>query len=146
MAHLGLWRHGKTLDQPVTVGALPEEAEEAAAKPAPEHKQPAAVSFEDFGFSVGPLDAQARQKYGLPAGQKGVLVRSVRDDGIAAERGLKEGDVITEVQQAEVTNPSALKQRMEAARKEKKRSILLLVHDTDGMRWVPLPLTGEDKP
>jgi serine protease Do len=145
-ARLGVWQHGKTRDVTLVVGALPETPEEPAAKPAPESKGPATVSFADFGFSVGVLDAAARQKYNLPAGQKGVVVSNVREDGIAAERGLKEGDVITEVQQAEVASPAALKQRLDAARKEHRRTVLLLVHDADGVRWIPLPLAGEAAP
>lgn len=145
-ARLGLWRHGKMMDVPVTIGALPETPDEAPAKPAEAPKSAASVNFADFGFTVGPLDAAGRQKYNLPSGLKGVLVTSVKPDGTAADRGLKEGDVITEVQQAEVGTPAALKQRIEAARKAKKRSVLLLVHDADGLRWIPFPLSAEDAP
>lgn len=145
-ARLGVWQHGKTHDVALVVGALPEAPEEPVAKPAQESKGPATVSFSDFGFSVGVLDAAARQKYNLSANQKGVLVSNVREDGVAAERGLKEGDVITEVQQAEVASPAALKQRLDAARKEHRRTALLLVHDADGVRWIPLPLGGEAAP
>ncbi|MBO1324712.1 DegQ family serine endoprotease [Acetobacter sp. TBRC 12305] len=145
-AHLGLWRKGKTLDTPITIAALPETEDDPTPKPVPDHKGANSLSFADFGFSVSALDAPARQKYGLSPGQKGVVVTAVHDDGVAADRGLKEGDVITEVQQAEVNTPAALKQRIEAARKDKKRSVLLLVHDADGLRWVPLPLNGDDTP
>lgn len=54
--------------------------------------------------------------------------------------------MITEVQQAEVATPAALRQRIDAARKAKKRSVLLLVHDADGLRWIPFPLSAEDAP
>ncbi|MBO1328597.1 DegQ family serine endoprotease [Acetobacter suratthaniensis] len=145
-ARLGVWQHGKTHDATVVVGTLPETPEEPPAKPAQETKGPTTLSFADFGFSVAALDAAARQKYNLSASQKGVLVSSVHDDGVAAERGLKEGDVITEVQQAEVTTPAALKQRLDAARKEHRRTALLLVHDADGVRWIPLPLGAEATP
>ncbi|ATJ90304.1 serine protease [Acetobacter senegalensis] len=146
VAHLGVWRHGKTIDVPVTIGALPEPAAEPEKKPAPATKSSAEVSLSTLGFAVGALDAAARQKYNLPAAQKGVVVTSVKDGGLASDRGLKEGDVVTEVQQAEVTSPADLKKRIEAAQKAKKKSILLLVHDADGLRWVPFPLTGDDTP
>ncbi|ATI12456.1 MULTISPECIES: DegQ family serine endoprotease [Acetobacter] len=144
VAHLGVWRHGKILDLPVTIAALPEPAADTPQKPAAPSKTKETVSFADFGFSVGVIDTAARQKYGLSANQKGVLVTSVQDDGLAADRGLKPGDVITEVQQAEVNTPADLKKRIEAAKKDKKRSVLLLVHDSDGLRWIPFSLTGED--
>ncbi|WP_215761379.1 DegQ family serine endoprotease [Acetobacter sp. P1H12_c] len=146
VAHLGVWRHGKMVDVPVTIGMLPEPAAEPEAKPAAAPKGAAEVSLSALGFSVGPLDAAARQKYNLPSGQKGVLVTSVKDGGLASDRGLREGDVVTEVQQAEVTSPADLKKRIEAAQKAHKKSILLLVHDADGLRWVPFPLNGEDTP
>ncbi|OUI91066.1 serine protease [Acetobacter indonesiensis] len=146
IAHLGVWRHGKTIDVPVTIGALPEPAAEPEKKAAPAPKGGGEISLSTFGLSVGPLDAAARQKYNLPASQKGVVVIAVKDGGLASDRGLKEGDVVTEVQQAEVNSPADLKKRIEAAQKAKKKSILLLVHDADGLRWVPFPLTGDDAP
>lgn len=109
VAHLGVWRHGKTLDLPVTIAALPEPADETPQKTTAPSKTKETVSFADFGFSVGIIDTAARQKYGLSANQKGVLVTSVQEDGLAADRGLKPGDVITEVQQAEVNTPADLK-------------------------------------
>ncbi|MFT8851060.1 DegQ family serine endoprotease [Acetobacter orientalis] len=144
VAHLGVWRKGKVLDLPVTIGALPETAAEPEKKAEQTPKNAKDVSFAALGFSVGTLDDAARQKYNLPAGQKGVVITAVKEGGLASDRGLKEGDVVTEIQQAEVTTPTDLKKRIEAAQKAKKKSVLLLVHDADGLRWVPFPLSGDD--
>ncbi|MFT9315562.1 MAG: DegQ family serine endoprotease [Acetobacter orientalis] len=144
VAHLGVWRKGKVLDLPVTIGALPETAAEPEKKAEQTPKNAKDVSFAALGFSVGMLDDAARQKYTLPAGQKGVVITAVKEGGLASDRGLKEGDVVTEIQQAEVSTPTDLKKRIEAAQKTKKKSVLLLVHDADGLRWVPFPLSGDD--
>ncbi|MFT9383573.1 MAG: DegQ family serine endoprotease [Acetobacter orientalis] len=144
VAHLGVWRKGKVLDLPVTIGALPETVAEPEKKAEQTPKNAKDVSFAALGFSVGTLDDAARQKYNLPAGQKGVVITAVKEGGLASDRGLKEGDVVTEIQQAEVSTPTDLKKRIEAAQKAKKKSVLLLVHDADGLRWVPFPLSGDD--
>lgn len=73
-----------------------------------------------------------------------MVITAVKEGGLAFDRGLKEGDVVTEIQQAEVSTPTDLKKRIEAAQKAKKKSVLLLVHDADGLRWVPFPLSGDD--
>ncbi len=43
-----------------------------------------------------------KDKFQLGADQKGVVITDVSPDSSAAERGLKAGDVIVEVQQGEV--------------------------------------------
>ena len=49
------------------------------------------------GVAVGNLDAQARQQFNIPANIKGALVTGVEPGSVAAEAGLKPGDVITEI-------------------------------------------------
>ncbi|ACI50918.1 protease Do [Gluconacetobacter diazotrophicus PA1 5] len=140
---LGVWRHGHVLTVPVTVGALPEEAAEAPA-PKPAATAQGNVQLQGMGFTVGAIDDVARQKYSLAEGQKGVVVTAVAADGPAADRGLRPGDVITEVQQSEVASPADLRRLVEAARAQHRRSVLFLVQNGDGLRWVPLPLVGGD--
>ncbi|MBS0960784.1 MULTISPECIES: DegQ family serine endoprotease [Acetobacter] len=145
VAHLGVWRHGKVIDVPVTIAALPDvAADKPETKKAPETKNSKEVSLSALGFTVGQLDEAARQKYSVSATQRGVVVTSVKEDGLASDRGLREGDVITMVQQAEVNTPAELKTRIEDAQKAKKKSVLLLVHDNDGARYIPFTLTSAD--
>lgn len=142
-ATLSVWRHGKTEDMPITIGALPEEKNaETADRAAPQTAPPSdkSVDANGFGFRVSTITDASRKKFRLPDDQKGVVVTDVTDGGPAAERGLKPGDVITEVQQDAVNGPAEFRKAVDTARKAGKRSILLLVRDMDGLRWVPFPL------
>ena len=64
-------------------------------------------------------------------------------DGNAAGRGLKPGDVIVEVQQEPVSNPSDVQERMDRFRKQNRKTVLMLIQSGDGLRWVPVPLAGD---
>lgn len=139
-ATLNVWRKGKTLDLPVTIAALPDsDDDDAPAHPAP-GRHDKTPDTNTSGFTVSSLTDEARKKYRLSDDQKGVVVTNVTEGSPAAERGLKPGDVITGVRQTPVSKPSDLRDALDAARKAKQHSVLLLVHDMDGMRWVPLPL------
>lgn len=143
-AKLTVWRHGKILTVPITIGALPEpkpDTPDKEHKPETGHAEKA-TDLAALGLSVSPLTEEARRRYHLPADQKGVVVAQVTEDGLAEDRGMKPGDVITEAQQAPVTSPADLRKSLETAQKEKRHSILLLVRDSDGLRWIPFPLDG----
>ena len=49
------------------------------------------------GVAVADLDAQAREQLKLPDNLKGVVITEVQPDSPAAEAGLKQGDVIQEI-------------------------------------------------
>ena len=49
------------------------------------------------GVEVGDIDSTARQQYGIPTTVKGAVVTSVDEDSNSAEAGLREGDVIQEI-------------------------------------------------
>jgi serine protease Do len=56
--------------------------------------------------------------------------------------------VIVEVQQQAVNSPSDVQSRLESVRKQNRKSVLMLIQNQDGKRWVPLPLgeAGAQKP
>jgi serine protease Do len=72
-------------------------------------------------------------------GEEGVVVAGVDPEGAAADKGLKEGDVILEVAGKTVSRPSDVAQAIDAARTDGKRSVLLRVKSGDGERFVALP-------
>jgi serine protease Do len=136
-----LWRGGKRMTVQVVVAEMPDDTKTAAAAPAP-HKAPAnpSVDFSALGMKLAPLNDTTRSKYKIDAGQKGIVITDVAPEGTAADHGLKAGDVVVEVQQAAVTTPADMQHRIEEARQGGRKSVLLLVQGTDGLRWVPLPV------
>ena len=132
-----IWRSGKRQTIQVVVTEMPDDE-----KPANVVKTPpnASVNFSALGLKLAPLTEAARQKYKIDAQQKGVLVTEVVPDGLAADHGLKAGDVVVEVAQVPVATPADLQKRLDEARTGSRKSVLLLVQGQDGLRWVPLPV------
>jgi serine protease Do len=138
-----VWRDGKEVTLQVTVGELPEEQQQATAeKPAEPTKT---LELSALGLTLSPLTPEARDKYQIAQDQKGVLVADVGQGTPAADRGLKPGDVIVEVQQEEVATPADVQDRVEKVKKSGKSSVLMLVQSGDGLRWVPLSVTDDKR-
>ena len=139
-----LWRDGKEVTLQATVGELPDDQRVAAApadKPAP--TQP--VELAGLGLRLSPITPETRERFQLSAEQKGVLITSVLQGTPAADKGLKPGDVIIEVQQEEVATPADVQDRVEKVRKASRRSVLMLVQTGEGLQWVPLSLSSGDR-
>lgn len=141
-----VWRDGKDVTLQATLAEKPDDIQKAdvptpAAPPAP---KPSAIA--GLGMTLAPINKETREQFHLNADQKGVVVTDVDQDGAAAKRGLHPGDVIMEVQQAEVNSPEDVRRRVETVRKEDRKSVLVLVQRADGLSWVPLPLDqGKDR-
>jgi serine protease Do len=73
-------------------------------------------------------------------GQKGVVVTDVAPLSPADDRGLMPGDVVERVSTLPVTSLADLRQRVQAERAKGAEYVLLLVRDSDGLRWVAMPL------
>jgi serine protease Do len=76
----------------------------------------------------------------LAAARNGVAVVDVDPRGAAAQRGLREGDVILEVGGEAVTTPKDVVNRLRAARTQGQDSILARVRSQGGVRFLALPV------
>jgi serine protease Do len=138
-----IWRDGKEHQVRATVGQLPDEAKLAATTPGgPGAESTRAVELSGLGLLVAPISPAMRERYSLAEEQKGVVITEVTPGSAAAERGLKPGDVIVEVQQEAVNSPADVQRRLESQRRQNRRSVLMLIQSQDGRHWVPLPLSG----
>ena len=116
---LDVVRGGTPQAMTVTVGEL-KQAGNDAARPDADDTAPDTTGF---GMGVQPLTPEQARELDLPA-NRGVLVASVSPDGKAAAAGLREGDVIEEVDGTPVTSVDTLR----TALKKGERPALLLVH------------------
>jgi serine protease Do len=143
-----LQRDGKEVTVTAKVGELPDDQQLASAdskdagKPDTANK-PTAIA--GLGLSLAPITSDTKDKYQLGANQKGVVVTDVAPDSPAANRGLKPGDVIVEVQQEPVSTPADVQSRIDGVRKQNRKSVLMLIQRQDNLQWVPVPLGPEDK-
>ena len=65
---------------------------------------------------------------------------NVEAGGVAAERGVREGDVILEVGGKAVSNPADLRTALGAARTDGKSSVLMRVRSGEASRFVAVPV------
>ncbi len=137
-----IWRDGKMLDVHVAIAELPDDQQTASAAPEAKPDATKATKVEGLGLTVAPINDETRAKFQIGADQKGVVVTDVVA-GPAAERGIKPGDVIVEVQQKSVNTPAEVTARITDVRKSGRKSVLILIQGQDGLRWVPVPLAEE---
>jgi serine protease Do len=87
----------------VTLGTLPSEGM-ARGQNAPEEDKGTSNYDSLDGVEVTDIDASARQQFNIPANLRGAVVTSVEDGSNSAEAGLREGDVIQEINHQPVRN------------------------------------------
>jgi len=128
-AKLSIVRNGSPMTIDVTLGTMP--ADKTAS--AESH------NFDDNGASASSALAKLGLTLRAAHGQDGVMVTDVDPDGAAAEKGLKEGDVILEVAGKSVSRPSEVVEAIDTAKSDGKKSVLLRVKSGDGERYLTLP-------
>ncbi len=128
VVQLKLLRDGsaKTLD--VTIKALPG-SEEVAKTDAPANSDNGTLN----GVTVGDLDHQSRQELRIPEKVKGVVITEVDPNSPAAEAGLKQGDVIQEINRHSVTSSD---EAVRLTEHPKDKVTLLRVWSNGGSRFV----------
>jgi serine protease Do len=136
-----LWRDGKEVTVQATLAEKPDDVQVAATTPADKAEKPTEIS--GLGIKLAPISQDTKDKFSLGADQKGVVITDVAPNSSAAERGLKAGDVIVEVQQGEVSSPAEVQQKVDTVKKENRKSVLMLIQRQDGLQWVPLSLSGD---
>ncbi len=138
-----VWRDGKRQTVTLTVAELPEDQPQKAtqaklSRPAP--KPDLGDAIDGLDLSLAPVDDALRRKFQLQPSQKGLVVVSVAKSGAAADHGIKPGDILLEVQQDDATSPAQVQELVGKARSAGRTDILILIQDSDGTRWVPLPV------
>ncbi|GGF57912.1 serine protease [Azorhizobium oxalatiphilum] len=133
-------RKGKEETLKITVARAPEEEKAAAAKSAKPDEKPVAAS-KVLGLEVAAITDDLRKKFKLKDTVKGVVITSVDRNSAAADKGLKAGQVIVEVGQEPVSAPADLQKRVDALKKDSKKSALLLISDGEGqVQFAAVPL------
>ena len=75
-----------------------------------------APARDKLGITVAPLSTQNRQMYGIDDNVNGVVVTSVKNVSAAADAGISEGDVISEVQGTKVGSIDQFRNAVNAAK------------------------------
>jgi serine protease Do len=119
-------RDGKRQEIDITIGKLGDQHLMA---------ETPAESADELGLSVQTLTPQLAQHFGAKAGQ-GVVVTQVKPDSIAAQAGIKNGDIILQVNRKPVDSAAAFNRAIGESPREKR--VLLLIASGSTQRYVVL--------
>jgi serine protease Do len=130
-------RDGKSVPLSVTVKALPKQLVSGSDKPAEsedEADEPAGgFSSDKLGLTVSEVSKEQLDSLGFK-GHSGVVITKVDPEGLAAEQGLREGMLITEVGKKVVKTTSDFE---DAVKHESlKEGVMLKVRTRQGNRYV----------
>ena len=89
-------------------------------------------------MSLSEVTPDLREKFQLDQEASGVLITGVTDGSAAAEKGLRPGDVVVEVDQKEVGTPKEVEAQIAAARKGNQRVVTFLIYRQGDFQWVAL--------
>ncbi len=129
-------REGKPRTVSLTLGALPDELGGGSSEEQGSVSEAARGDALE-GVQLSDLDNRLRRQYDIPPQVRGAVVTGVEEDSPAAEAGLREGDVIQEINREPVRTAQ---EAIELSRKTREQRVLLRVWSrTDGMggsRWL----------
>ena len=123
---LALIRNGSPMTIDVTLGTMPADKTANAETP---------NSDDNGGSALAKLGLTLRAAHG----RDGVVVAEVDPDGAAADKGLKQGDVILEVAGKSVNRPAEVVAAIDTAKSDGKKSVLVRVKSNDGEHYLTLP-------
>ncbi|MBV8334841.1 MAG: DegQ family serine endoprotease [Alphaproteobacteria bacterium] len=137
-----IWRkHGETTVE-VKIGKLEENEQQQAST----QEQPKAGAkaesgvIKTLGLTLAAITPELKEKFSLGEDAKGVIVVDVAKDSPAAAKGVRPGDMIMEAAQEEVKSPGEINSKVDEAKKQGRKSILLLVERQGDLRFVALRL------
>ena len=121
-------RDGKTKEVTVTLKELSDREDLAKADSSDDNTEETLR-----GVAVGDLTADLRSEFKIPRTVKGAVVTQVEPDSVAFEAGLREGDVIMEINRKAV---DGAEKAVELTQKSKEKSTLLRVWSKGGSRYL----------
>jgi serine protease Do len=140
---LGIWRDKKIMEKKAELGSRDEEGETIAEKVKNDKGESDSgsdaekvVTVKELGVTVKSIDSKIKKRYEV---EKGVMVSDIEDMSPAQDRGLKKGDVVTEVGSQKISTPD----QFESSVKKLKPgdAVMLRVKGEDKkMRFVPIEM------
>ena len=137
-------RGGKEESLKVTLGRLEDgerQASLASGGSGGDVKPPASAVQKALGMEFAGMTPALRKQYNIKDSVNGVVVTKIEPNSPATEKRVQAGDVIVEINQQAVKEPSDVTARMADAKKQGRKSVLFLVANAQGeVRFVALPV------
>jgi len=140
---LKIWRDKKAIEKKVTLGSRDEEGETVAEKVQSgkdetdsDVEADKTVDVKEIGVTVKSIDAKIKKRYEV---EKGVLVSDIEELGPAQERGLKKGDIVTDIGDQKISTPDQFGKSINKLKPGD--AVMLRVKGEDKkMRFVPIEI------
>ena len=136
-----LWRSGKKIKMIVRIGELEEDAVTQASekRKTEDEKKPKSVKLNRLGLSLEDMNSRLREKFSIDAHIEGVVVTKLDPNGLAAEKGVRLGDVLVEVDQTKVRTAVVVKKLVTKIIESKnKKSVLFTINRQGSIRFLGL--------
>jgi serine protease Do len=139
-----VWRKGQEMTLNVTVGEFEDAVQKGKIDIGDKKTSiPLTQATEILGMQLTSIPDDIKTKLGQKD-MKGVFIAKIDPSSSAADTGMARGDIIAEANQKEVQTPKDFVDNIEAAKKAKRKHILLLVTRNGEPRFVSLKVE-EDK-
>lgn len=147
-ADFEIWRDGQVIPLRVLIEEMPAQEPPAPPKeilPGVETQTPDLPTAAPMGISLSEVNAETINKYHLAADTAGVVVTEVVRGSDAMNKGLKEGDVITQIDKQAVFDVETALSFINEAQLENNRPVLLQIKDNDVFHFVAVKLIENDQ-
>jgi serine protease Do len=140
---LQIWRNKKEITKKVTLGSRDEKDETVAENAAgdknetnPNVEQEKTVDVKEIGVTVKAIDSKTKKRYEV---EKGVLVSDIEDLSPAQERGLRKGDIVTDIGDQKISTPDQFEKSIKKLKAGD--AVMFRVKGEDKkMRFVPIEI------
>ena len=133
-----IWRNNEKITLSAMIEELEDTTTKTAAKDDETKKKSKAHSVKALGLRLSSINAALKKKFSLDKDAKGVVVLKVDENGPAAEKGIRPGDLIVEISQQEASGPEVIEAKVAEAKKAGRKSVLLLLEGQSGLRFVAI--------
>jgi serine protease Do len=134
---VGIIRSGRPRQVKLTVGRLDEPDEDESAT---DTSPPASAKVSVLGLDLAALSDDVRAQFGIADGVTGALVADLSPSSEAADKGVRPGDIIVRVGQADVTSPEDVRDEVAKEKKAGRKLVLLRILTGGAARFVAVPL------
>jgi serine protease Do len=140
---LKIWRNKKELAKQVTLGSRDEKEETVAENSNSEKDEndsevdaEKVVDVKEIGVTVKAIDSKMKKRYDV---EKGVVVSDVEDMSPAQERGLRKGDVVTDIGDQKISTTDQFEKSIKKLKPGD--AVMMRVKGEDKkMRFVPIEI------
>ena len=133
-----VWRGGKIVTFQVKVGELDGEKMVVSESAKDKIDKTDQQQVKELGVRISPITDILREQFKLDEKSKGVVIVKVDEGSSAAEKGLQVGDLIVEIAQEEITISEDVVRKINEAKKQGRKSVLLLLKGQSGLRFVAI--------